>query len=133
MNNTPSSYLSPLRSFAIFLSSSFSSLRLKLDLNKRDSTHLKKDTLNISTIPVFKSREGGCDDHGIPISELKELITRQLKISHIRELNSPRGKETLRKASEYNISFNEDSINWLNLMSEVKDHEQLVFNTKKIS
>ena len=57
---------------------------------------------------------------------VREAMSRMAKRVYENRLGSKRGEELLAKVEEYNIPYDADSINWLQLINEVETYEELL-------
>jgi hypothetical protein len=87
------------------------------------------DTMtNISTVPLFH-RDLPVSykrDHDTSIPDLSELLSRVSKRAYEKQINSESGRQTLAKAVRYNIPFDSDDIDFLDLMDKITEYEHLL-------
>ena len=130
MNNTLVEIKSPLLAQAILLGLDDSNdLEFFTNRDKIQVNNPCKNTMsNISTLPRFNSSqtESVNADFDLPITELIESFKRKAKSTYERMLISARGQEIFSKALKYYIPFDKDDIEWLSLMDEVNEYEDLI-------
>lgn len=82
------------------------------------------DTMtNISTVPSLNKNLPASDRIN---PELKGIISRASKRAYEKYLNSESGLQTLAKAARYNIPFDSNDIDFLDLMDKITDYEYLL-------
>ena len=128
MQYTPKAHNSPILAQARSLGMDSNNFDLTTIRGKTQSNPCKNTMSNISTIPSFKTSDDQPlrSDFGMSIDQLIELFTRKAKNVYEKMLISERGKEILAKAAEYNISFDKQNINWLSLINEIEEYEELI-------
>ena len=130
MNNTLAACKSPLLAQARLLGLDDSNdLEFFINRDKIQANNPCKNTMsNISTLPRFNSSQTESErtDFGLPVAELVKFFERKAKSTYERMLISARGQEILSKALKYHIPFDKADIDWLSLMDEVNEYEDLI-------
>jgi hypothetical protein len=130
MKNTLAAFKSPLLAQARLLGLNDSNdLEFFHNRDKIQANNPCKNTMsNISTLPRFNSSQTESErtDFGLPVAELVKFFERKAKSTYERMLISARGQEILSKALKYHIPFNNQNIDWLSLMDEVNEYEDLM-------
>lgn len=137
MNNIPFGFQSPALAQARLLGHDNSSnLENVTKYDKIQANNPCKKTMsNISTIPRFNSSRTGAlrTDFGLPIEQLIELLARTAKTAYEKILISERGQGIIAKALKYNISFDDQNINWLSLIDEINEYEGLITRSNELN
>ena len=128
MQYIPQSVQSPILAQKLLSGTDIKSFDLNT-LNGKIQANLCEPTMsNISTVPSFNSckTEPLRNDFGLPVEDLMKLFERKAKSVFEKMLVSSRGKEILSKATQYNINFDRNDINWLDLSDEISEYEDLI-------
>ena len=131
MNNIPKSFLSPLLAqaklrFSGENSGGSSPLCSIIATNHCENTMTNNS--NISEVPTFhqvKEQERHTDI-GLPLSEVVASLARKAKSVYESMLVSSRGQATLEKADAYEISYDVNNINFLELFDKVEEFERTI-------
>ena len=128
MNYTPQAFKSPILAQARLLGLDFNDFDSTTIHGKMQANTCEQTMSNISMIPSFSASDDQQlrSDFGMPIDQLVELFARRAKNSYEKMLISERGKEILAKVAEHNIPFDKQNINWLSLIDEIEEYEELI-------
>jgi len=128
MNYTPAAFKSPILAQKRLLGLDFKYFNFNTINNKIKDNLCEPTMPNISTVPSFNSSKAEPlrTDFGLPVAELVELFKRKAKSTYEKLLISVRGEYILSKALKYYIPFDEDDIDWLSLMDEVNEYEDII-------
>ena len=128
MNNIPFGFLSPLLAQKKLLENFHRPQQTVQNCVKMDVNPCKDTMTNISTIPQLRPGLAISDerDHNIPIQDLRDLLVRASKRAYEKELDSERGRQTISKVIKYNIPFDKDDIDFLDLMDKISEYEYLL-------
>lgn len=90
---------------------------------------------NISTVPLFHGdSSASCQrNQDTSIPDLRGLLARACRRAYEQELNSERGRQTLAKAAQYNIPFDKNDIDFLDLMDKITDYEYLLERAQELA
>ena len=134
MNNTPYAYQSPVLAQKLLLESINSSKQNRAACDTMVANPCNDTMSNISTTPSFQAIRALSPrtDYGAPIEQIRELFSRTARRAYEHELISERGQQTIAKAKQYNIPFDQDNIDWLALMDEIEEYEFLLTKAEEL-
>lgn len=135
MNNIPYGFLSPVLAQKKLLEFLRPSKQTDQNCAILQSNPCKDTMTNISTVPTLLRDEvvaNPAEENNEALEELRGVLSRASVRAYHKELISERGQETIAKARRYNISFDEDEVDFLGLMDEISDYEYLLKMAKEV-
>jgi len=114
-------------------SSEVSNLDIQTISNAIINKTKQKTNVKVSEVPTFYQikEEEKYTDIGLPLSEVVATFARRAKSVYESFLISERGQELLSKADEYEIPYNANDINFLELLDQVEEFEEVIARAEK--
>lgn len=131
MYNIPKSFLSPLLAqtklrFSGNNSGGSTPQYSAIATSLYNSTMIRNS--NVSEIPTFHKvkEEEQYTDYGLPLSDVVATFARRAKSVYESLLISKRGRITLEKSDEYEIPYDVNNINFIELFDKVEEFERTI-------